>query len=69
MELTVGEGSRGAGTRLRDRTLPEKTLVLSLSRDGVERIPTGDDVLQSGDALVVMTSRAREKQVVSCLCS
>lgn len=69
MELTVGTDSRGAGTRLRDRTLPEKTLVLSLSRDGAERIPTGDDVLQSGDALVVMTSRAREKQVVSCLCS
>ncbi|CAM3972396.1 RCK C-terminal domain-containing protein [Alicyclobacillus pomorum] len=43
-----------SGRRIRDITLPESILILSIVRDGVQLVAHGDTVMKRGDTLVVV---------------
>jgi chloride channel protein, CIC family len=64
LELTVTEHSRLTGCPVRELHLPEETLLVSRSRNGVVTFPHGDTVFQPGDVLTVVTSRASEESVL-----
>lgn len=53
-ELTVGEGSRFDGTRLRDLGLPPGCIVIEVRRNLASEVPTADFELAAGDRLSVL---------------
>ena len=55
IELRVPEGSRVAGRPLSEVGFPERAIVGALLRDGDVVIPTGKEILRSGDDAVVFT--------------
>lgn len=54
MTLDDGIGRDMIGSRLRDLSLPEGTLIAMIRRDDEMVIPQGDTVLQAGDRLTVL---------------
>ena len=64
LELTVTEQSGLAGIPVRNLHLPEETLLVSCSRNGVVTFPHGDTVFQPGDVLTLVTSRTSERRVL-----
>ena len=59
LEFRVGEGSRLAGTPLKDLKLKNNMLIGAVIRGGKSIIPNGLTVLQSGDHAVVVTAAGR----------
>ncbi len=55
IELGVPPGCPAAGRRLAGLDFPEGAIVGAVARDGEVLIPTGDDVLETGDNAVVFT--------------
>ncbi len=55
VELEVGERSPAAGQRIVELDLPERTLIVLLSRGDDRAIPQGTTELQPGDQLLVLT--------------
>ena len=56
-EFIVGENSPIAGVALKELQFKENVLVASIFRDGAVIIPHGSDVIQTGDAVVVVTKQ------------
>jgi trk system potassium uptake protein TrkA len=54
-EILLTEGAPVSGMRLKDIVLPENTLVAVVIRDGAPIVPRGDNDLQSGDTVVLIT--------------
>lgn len=60
LEMIAAEGSRIVGTPLRRLSLPRGALLAALLRGDEMRIPTGDDTVEPGDTVIVLTTtRAR----------
>ena len=57
LELSVTNGSRSLGKKLRDIKLPGDTLVLSVNRGSEDIIPDGDLALLEDDHLIVITHK------------
>lgn len=57
MELSVERGSRIANRPISKIRLPEQTLIVSVTRDSENIIPSGDLSLQSGDDLIVIAKK------------
>ena len=60
LDTEVHVGSHMDGRRVADFGLPLGTLIVSVTRDGVEIIPDGNTILRGGDELEILT---REKDV------
>ncbi len=56
-DVSIPEGSRVVGMRLRSARLPGDVLVTSITREGDVMLPTGDTVLLAGDRLSVIGGR------------
>ena len=56
-EFIVGENSPIAGVPLKELNFKENVLVASIFRDGAVIIPHGSDLIETGDAVVVVTKQ------------
>ena len=56
-EFIVGENSPIAGVALKELKFKENVLVASIFRNGAVIIPHGGDVIQAGDAVVIVTKQ------------
>ncbi len=55
LEISIAEDSDKTDIPLKDMGLPAGVIVCSIVRDGEVLIPDGDDVLKSGDSVIVFT--------------
>jgi len=67
MEAEVREGSVLIGKTLRDIELPKKTLVGAIVRNEKVIIPSGNDMISTGDRLIIFTLHESIKQVEKLL--
>ena len=63
IELGVPEGCRAAGRSLAQVDFPEGAIVGAVAREGEVLIPTGRDVLRTGDKVVVFTVESAVDEV------
>ena len=56
VEITVPADSRAVDRSLAELELPPETLVVTVVREDIMRIPTADTVLQGGDKVLAITS-------------
>jgi trk system potassium uptake protein TrkA len=63
IELEVGEGSVAAGLVVRDVTLPEGSLIISVLRKGSGFVPKGGDQIQSGDQVMLILDPGLEAEI------
>lgn len=61
-ELSPGEQS---GRKVQDLEIPKGTLIISILRDGVARIPTGDTRLGDNDILLILAEDEHKLQKVN----
>jgi trk system potassium uptake protein len=63
IELEVGEGAIASGCMVREVTLPEGSLIISVLRDGRGFVPKGDSVIESGDQVLLILDPGLEDQI------
>ncbi len=63
IEIEVGEGSAAAGSMVRDVTLPDGSLIISVLRDGAGTVPKGDSVIRAGDQVLLILNPGLENQI------
>ena len=56
LEFAVRENSAVTGIPLSDLRLKDNLLVASINRGGVVHIPRGQDIIQPGDTVIIVTS-------------
>ncbi len=56
LEFIIGEGFSGAGKSLKDITLISETLICSIYRGGKIIRPGGNDTIETGDSVVIVTT-------------
>ncbi len=66
VEITVPADSRAVNHALSELELPPETIVVTVVREDVMRIPTADMVLQTGDKVLAMTS-VKNKEALETL--
>ena len=54
IQVRVAAGARAAGKRIRELTIPEKAVIISLFRGEESFIPRGDTVIQEGDDVLAL---------------
>ncbi|TVR55653.1 MAG: hypothetical protein EA426_14665, partial [Spirochaetaceae bacterium] len=69
VELRVSRANDLIGVPLKIAKLPKDTLVMSISRDATEFIPSGDDAIHEGDVIVLMTTSAHETSLIKRFCA
>lgn len=57
IELTVAESSKMAGKKIRDTRLALSSLIISVTRNGKDIIPTGEIMIQQGDHLIIIARK------------
>jgi len=57
IEFLINEKSNIAGRALRDITLPSGSLILTVIRDGINRIPDGNFIINSGDTVITISKQ------------
>lgn len=60
IELRIPEDSRIAGRRILDIETPERTLLISVLREGTGFVPDADSVLRAGDDILAVLDPAKE---------
>ncbi|TVQ28126.1 MAG: Trk system potassium transporter TrkA [Spirochaetaceae bacterium] len=68
VELSVTPGSALIGVPLREANLPPNSLIMAITRNGSDIIPTGNDSVIAGDTVVLMTSVNHESALIRRLC-
>ena len=63
IELEVGKGSTAAGSMVRDVTLPDGSLIISVLRDGAGFVPKGDSVIEAGDQVLLILDPGLENEI------
>jgi trk system potassium uptake protein len=63
LELTAQPGCRAAGKAIRRMDLPRGALIAAIVRGDEVIVPRGDDQVQAGDRVIVMTVRAARSSV------
>ncbi len=63
LELEAPEGSRVVGTPIRRLNFPRGAILGAIVNQGTARVPRGEDVVQAGDTVVVLTTAATRSQV------
>ena len=57
LEFNVGTGSKAAGVKLKDLKIIPNTLICCISRGNYVIIPGGNDTIEVGDSVIVVTTR------------
>ena len=57
LEFNVGAGSKAAGVKLKDLKIIPNTLICCISRGNYVIIPGGNDTIEVGDSVIVVTTR------------
>jgi len=57
IELTVENGSKAAGKYIRDIKMPYHSLIVFISRGDENYLPHGNNIIQSGDTIVIVTRK------------
>ncbi len=65
IELEVGEGSIAAGHQIKDVTLPEGALIISVLRGGRGFVPKSDSVINAGDQVLLILDPGLEDRITS----
>ena len=63
IELEVGQGSEAAGALVRDVTLPNGSLIISVLRDGAGFVPKGESVIRAGDQVLLILEPSLEGEI------
>ena len=63
-EIVVPPGSHARGKSIMELGLPKDALVVVVSRDGGNFVPSGATVIEEGDKLVVLAGESARKDVV-----
>jgi trk system potassium uptake protein TrkA len=63
IEVEVGEGSQAAGARVRDVSLPDGSLIISVLRNGTGFVPKDDSVIEPGDQVLLILDPGLESQI------
>jgi trk system potassium uptake protein TrkA len=63
IELEVGEDSPAAGCMVRDVTLPDGSLIISVLREGAGFVPKVDTVIQAGDQVLLILDPGLEDEI------
>jgi trk system potassium uptake protein TrkA len=63
IELEVGEGSPAADSMVRDVTLPDGSLIISVLREGSGFVPKGDSVIHAGDQVLLILDPGLEDEI------
>ena len=69
IELEVGHGSEAAGALVREVTLPEGSLIISVLRDGAGFVPKGESRIQAGDQVLLILDPGLEGEITPCFAS
>jgi trk system potassium uptake protein TrkA len=67
VEVTLAEGSKVAGTTIRESGLPRGSSVVAIVRDGRVVVPRGDTVLATGDEVLLLVTDECEADVQAIL--
>lgn len=59
IEVNIGKRSKAAGLKVRDIQWPKECVIVGHEHDYVPKTPTGDDVLQAGDSIIVIINKPR----------
>jgi trk system potassium uptake protein TrkA len=57
VEVLVGSESRTAGKAIEEIRLPDESLIIAVSRNGVNSIPTGEFVIEAGDQIIFISNK------------
>jgi len=63
IEVEVGKGSRAAGSRIQDVSLPDGSLIISVLRGGTGFVPKADSMIESGDQVMLILDPGLESQI------
>jgi trk system potassium uptake protein TrkA len=63
IEVEVGEGSLASGCMVKDVTLPDGSLIISVLRDGSGFVPKGDSRIQTGDQVLLILDPGLEDEI------
>jgi trk system potassium uptake protein TrkA len=67
IELSIPEDSKVSGHRILDIEIPERTLLISVLREGTGFVPDADSVLQAGDDILAVLDPAKEEALKQAL--
>ena len=67
IELCIPEDSKVSGHRILDIEIPERTLLISVLREGTGFVPDADSVLQAGDDILAVLDPAKEEALKQAL--
>lgn len=67
VELTIPEGSPSAGVPLRDLSIPDDAVLVTIVRDGRVLIPSSETMLEGKDEVLAVVSPASERQLVDAI--
>ena len=67
VEFSIGEGSPAAGRAVRDLQLPDRSRLISVSREGRAEIAIGDTTLQPGDLVMAILEPGAEDELKQAL--
>ena len=63
IEVEVGEGSRAAGRRVQDVSLPDGSLIISVLRGGAGFVPKAESVIEAGDQVLLILDPGLESEI------
>jgi trk system potassium uptake protein TrkA len=63
IELEVADGSPAAGLAVRDVTLPDGSLIISVLRGGTGFVPKADSVIEAGDQVLLILDPGLESEI------
>jgi trk system potassium uptake protein TrkA len=69
IELSLLDSSRIVGKSIKDIQLPGQTLILSVTRNNEDIIPSGDLILQEGDYIIVIAHKEAVSKIEEILVS
>jgi trk system potassium uptake protein TrkA len=67
IELRIPEDSPISGKRILDIETPDRTLLISVLRDGTGFVPDAESVLEAGDDVLAVLDPAREDELKTAL--
>lgn len=63
IEFNAGHNTRIVGKKIKDIQLPENSLILLISRGDENIIPSGDSVIEEGDTVLIIVSKASIEKI------
>lgn len=65
VQMNVKESAKAANKLLKDLSIPKKSVLISVTRDGEVVIPKGDTQILAGDEILILTDETSQKELQS----